>query len=160
MTHERFEQAVLQYKGKLFRLANCILRNEHDAQDAVCEAVYKAFREIGSLRDEHAFHSWIYRITINEANRMLRSRKNTVDISAARNITAREEKRPQLVDYIAKLPDDMRIPIYLFYYEDMPICGIAQVIDIPENTVKSRLRRAKEQLRRMIPYEEVLENGF
>ena len=160
LTHEQFQQEIMQYKARLFRLARCIVKNEHDAQDAVCEAIYKAFRGLDSLKHSQAFGSWIYRITVNESNRILRKRKNMVDLEEARNVAAREEPGWQLTDYIVKLPEDLRVSVYLFYYEDLPMTEIARIAGIPLNTVKSRLRRAKEQLKRMIPAEEVLQNGF
>lgn len=163
LSHEQFSELVMQYKDNLFRTARCILKNSHDAEDAVCEAIYRAFRSLRTLKDTGAFRPWIYRITINEAYQIVRRRWNVAsidDIGEIGDAGAEEPGEPsQLSAYVNSLPDHMRIPVYLFYYEDMRIMDIARILGLPAGTVKSRLARAREQLREIILKEEV-QHGF
>lgn len=152
ITKNHFCDLVQKYKRGLFLAARCIVRNDEDAEDAVSEAIYKAFRGMGSLRNISSFKAWIYRITLNEAYVILRKRKSTVDIDAYEEIPAPDEAEEQgLIEYVNRLKEELRAPVYLFYYEDMRISDIAKILDIPVNTVKSRLRRGKETLQRMLP---------
>lgn len=159
ISQDQFSHLIKTYSDRLFRTANCILKNGHDAEDAVCEAIYKAFLKLHALRDGSSFKSWMYRIVINESYTLLRKRKNTVNLDEADEIAAPESEGQWLMDYVNKLPHDMRMPVYLFYYEDMSLADISRVLAIAEGTVKSRLRRARERLRTIIPVEEV-QHGF
>lgn len=159
LSQEQFSALVLEYKDNLFRTAYCILRNTHDAEDAVCEAIYRSFRSLSTLKNKEAFRAWIYRITVNEARQVLRKRKNVVTLGALQEAAAIQEEQAWLWTYVAGLPDHMRIPVYLFYYEDMRISDIAHILGLSAGTVKSRLSRAREQLRRILSAEEV-HHGF
>ena len=77
---EEFSRLVLKYKDSLFFTAKSILRNDTDAEDAVCNAIMKAFENLEQLKEENYFKSWITRIVINEAYMICRKNKHTQSI--------------------------------------------------------------------------------
>ncbi len=150
MKQEAFCELVMQYKDNLFRAARCILRNETDAEDAVCEAIVKAYTKLWTLKSEGAFRAWMMRITVNEAYTVIRRRREIVGLEMAGERSAPQTEDLGLLHYVNMLGEDMRMPVLLYYFEDIRIKDIAVILGLPENTVKSRLRRAKEKLRELL----------
>ncbi len=154
MDREKFCCLIIRYKNNLFRAAHCILRNDADAEDAVCEAIAKAYAKRKTLRQEDAFRAWMLRIVINESYTIVRRRKEFVGLEyAEERASPGESEEMGLMYYVRQLGEEMRLPVLLFYYEDIRIRDIAVMLRLPENTVKSRLRRAKEKLRDMMTTE-------
>ncbi len=148
---EQFSQNVLKYSNSLFFVAKGVLKNDADAEDAVCNAIMKAYENFGQLKDIKAFKSWITRIVINEAYMICRKNKNTQSI----------EEILQEPSYIVKYYDDTweivnsleeeyKTVLILFYYNDFSINEIAQTLDIAKGTVKSRLNRGRQKVKELI----------
>lgn len=115
---------------------------------------YRAWKTVGQLRNEQYFLTWITRILINCCYEILNKRKREVTLAEADESIA--GKQPQsdvhldLVQAINQLNDKGRTAIILFYYYDLTIREIAQTTDMPENTVKTLLRRAKDSLKKKL----------
>ena len=86
MNRQEFTHRVLALEGRLHRISYGLLRNAQDQQDAVQEAVLKAWQKIGSLRDERFFATWLTRILINECYNLLSARKGAVPLDAVQEI--------------------------------------------------------------------------
>jgi len=130
-----------------------ILNNKDDADDAVCEAVVKAYENIHKLNDCKFFKTWIIRILINQANAAYKSRSKIVylyDYDTA-NEPQYEDKydlgSDELSAAVAGLSLEFRTVITLYYFQDMRIKEIAGVLQIPQGTVKWRLSKAKAKLK-------------
>lgn len=145
---EVFAELVRENKVPMYRLAYGILRNQMDAEDAVSEAVVKAFERLNSLRDPEKFKPWIMQIVANEA-RKLYGKKKRVDLveDASEMKLYHEDAKNELWDIVVRLDEKSRAVVILFYYEQLSLKEIGGVLDISEGTVKSRLFRAKEKLR-------------
>lgn len=145
---EVFAELVRENKVPMYRLAYGILRNQMDAEDAVSEAVVKAFERLNSLRDPEKFKPWIMQIVANEA-RKLYGKKKRVDLveDASEMKLYHEDTKNELWDIVVRLDEKSRAVVILFYYEQLSLKEIGGVLDISEGTVKSRLFRAKEKLR-------------
>lgn len=161
-----YDLLVLKYQHKIIQLVNRYVKDPNDAQDVAQEAFIKAYRALGNFRGESAFFTWLYRIAINTAKNYLMSRSrrsadSQVDVQDAEQI----EKAPQLQGMetperlllnqeivetiktaIAKLPEEMRIAIMLREFEGMSYEEIAQAMDCPVGTVRSRIFRAREAI--------------
>ena len=136
-------------KISMYRVAKSILSKEEDVEDAVSEAILKAYKNIKSLKDESFFKTWLIRIVINESNTLYKksSREISVENEHFVNLQVNDKyKDVTLYNAINALDDDLRTTTILFYFEDMKYKDIAKVLDIKEGTVKSRLSRAKEKL--------------
>jgi RNA polymerase sigma-70 factor (ECF subfamily) len=148
-TNELFISLMREYRKSLFRLANSILRNDADAEDAVSEATVKAFQNFGRLRKPESFKPWMFKILVNEAYAIARKRRNHESLDNLRDDGAGEPPVDALAIWSAvlELPDEYRSVTVLFYYEDMSIREIGRILNIPVGTVNSRLNRSREKLR-------------
>jgi RNA polymerase sigma-70 factor (ECF subfamily) len=161
-----YDLLVIKYQHKIVQLVNRYLKDPSEAQDVAQEAFIKAYRAIGSFRGDSTFYTWLYRIAINTAKNYLvsRSRRSSqyeVDIQDAEAM----ENAPQLQgietperllmnDEIVKairsaiehLPDEMRTAIMLREFEGMSYEEIAEAMECPVGTVRSRIFRAREAI--------------
>ncbi len=161
-----YDLLVIKYQHRIIQLVNRYIKDPSDAQDVAQEAFIKAYRALGNFRGESAFYTWLYRIAINTAKNYLMSRSRRsadaqVDVLDAEQI----EKAPQLQGMetperqllneeivetiktaIAKLPEEMRVAIMLREFEGMSYEEIAQAMDCPVGTVRSRIFRAREAI--------------
>jgi RNA polymerase sigma-70 factor, ECF subfamily len=106
-----------------------------------------------NLRKNEFFKTWIIRIMINECTKILQKKKSLIyleDAAITEDEDRNEVSQMEIMDVINSLDEDLRIVTLLFYYEDLPQKEIAQVLNIPSGTVRSRLFRAKERLRALL----------
>ncbi len=161
-----YDFLVIKYQHKIIQLVNRYVKDPSESQDVAQEAFMKAYRALPSFRGDSAFYTWLYRIAINTAKNYLvsRTRRNSdyqVDIQDAEQIDNAPQlhgldtpERSLLNDEIVetiqaaieKLPEEMRIAIMLREFEGMSYEEIAQVMDCPVGTVRSRLFRAREAI--------------
>ena len=146
---EAFCNLIRVNKIAIYRVAKSILNNEEDIEDAVSEAILKAYKNIQALKQEVFFKTWLIRIVINESNNLYKKRAKeiVVDKDHFKNIKVNDSYRDlSLYDAINSLEEELRITTILFYFEDMKYKDIAKVLNVREGTIKSRLSRAKEKL--------------
>lgn len=148
-TAQWFYRNVTMLKEDMFRFAFSILHHAQDSEDAVANAVIRAHDHIGQLRKRDAFRVWYTKIVRNECYRILRDRKRTAAISG--NEMNGEVCEPcESIDVqraLFQLPEDRRTALTLYYLCGYTVAEIAQVMQIPEGTVKSRLSRGRAELR-------------
>ncbi len=153
MTRDEFAQKVLELEDVLFHVSYGILQNEDDCADAVSEAILKAYAGRGKLKNPQFFKTWLVRIVMNESYSFLRKRKRELPLNEA--VTEAVETTPdfvkeeylELYESMKKLMEKDRICVQLFYMEGYSVKEIATILHIPEGTVKSRLNRARKQLK-------------
>jgi RNA polymerase sigma factor (sigma-70 family) len=150
---EAFSWLIKTYENKLYHISHSILPSDSDCLDATQEAVIKAWLRMNDLKEDRFFKTWLIRILINECRRILKRRGKVIPIN---ELTISDEVSPSfehaldLKDAINQLEPSLRIVIFLHYYEDLPVREIAQILEIPEGTVKSRLIRSRQTLAAMI----------
>lgn len=149
-TKEQFSQLVIRHNESLFFTAKSILRNDTDAEDAVCNAVMKAYENFPQLREIKYFKTWITRIVINEAYMICRKNKRTDSLEDITDEPSYSEHHDDTWELVNSLPDEFRTVIILFYYNDMPVKEVAEHLGISDGTVKSRLSRGRKMLKDMI----------
>lgn len=161
-----FDLLVIKYQHRIVHLVNRYVKDPSEAQDVAQDSFIKAYKALGDFRGDSAFYTWLYRIAINTAKNYLlsRSRRHSdyeVDMQDAEQI----ENAPQLKDIetpehqlmndqiiaviksaIEKLPEEMRIAITLREFEGMSYEEIAEAMDCPIGTVRSRIFRAREAI--------------
>ncbi|MFS0673637.1 sigma-70 family RNA polymerase sigma factor [Ornithinibacillus sp. 179-J 7C1 HS] len=149
---DSFEQLLITHRDRLYRTAFLYVRNREDALDVVQETAYKAFSSISQLRNEQYFLTWLTKILINCAYQVQRKRRN--ELASEHNIAvfpgARTEEKLDLSEAIGKLPANYQTSIILFYYYDMSLKEIANMLETPENTIKTYLSRGKKQLKKFL----------
>jgi len=152
-----FETLAETHIYEAYKLANAILADPPAAQDAVHDAFVKAWERWSSLRDPAKFDAWFRRIVVNTCRDQLREAKHrqAVDVAGQTDLAARDssldvDERLQVEQALARLKPDDRILLALRYYHDLKLEDIADFLDVPTGTVKSRLSTAHTKLRSML----------
>ena len=163
---QAFDLLFSRYQHKILNLVSRYLRDQQDVEDVTQEAFIKAFRALPRFRGESAFYTWLYRIAINTAKNHLvaRSRRPPgvdVDIEDAEFMDGtdvlRESESPEaalsrdeLAEVInatlSELPDDLRSAVTLREFDGLTYEQIAEIMDCPVGTVRSRIFRAREAI--------------
>lgn len=148
MEVKKFCECVNKYRDNLYRMALAILKNETDAEDAVSNAILKAYENRGQIRAFHKFKPWILTITKNEA---LKIKKKRLVLPGNEEVEAMlkpvQAHYDELWDVLQQMKEEYRLVVVLFYYEELSLRDISDVLDIPVGTVKSRLNRGRTELR-------------
>ena len=150
MTKEAFGELYLQLLPGLFRLAQSILRHREDAMDAVQQAIEKAWKASGRMRpgEEKAY---ITRIVINECRNIQRYRMRVTPCTDF-DVLGKKQEVPdrEIYEAVANRPEKYRLPLLLRYMEGYSEKEAAEALKISTGALKSRLFRARNQLRNMI----------
>lgn len=148
---EAFTSLVRRYERPMYATACSILRSQWDAADAVQEAFAEAYEHLPELRDPDRFKAWLSRIVINKCNQVFRSSSRLILVedppegpAISRGVTS--EEAFDLVRAVRNLDEDHRNTVALRYFCDLKIEDIAEIMDCPAGTVKSRLNRALTRL--------------
>ena len=174
-----FDLLVRKYQHKVVKLVTRYLRDPSEAEDVAQEAFIKAYRAFPQFRGDSAFYTWLYRIAINTAKNAIVSRdRNPVefdldmqnveesnsmqlrlaDSETPESLLQTEEIRTTVNQAIEALPEDLRTAIVLRELEGLSYEDIAQAMDCPVGTVRSRIFRAREAIDRRLS--EVFEGGL
>jgi RNA polymerase sigma-70 factor, ECF subfamily len=163
-----FGQLVELYKGKIHRLAYRMLNNPHDSEDVVQETFMRVYLNLNRYDENQKFSTWIYRIGKNLCVDLLRKKKSTYSLDAEiagedelnhYGIVSSEGNSPemalmetemqeQLAHVISKMSDKYKDIPNLYYVHDLSLQEISKKLEIPVTTVKTRLYRGREYLRK------------
>jgi len=173
-----FDMLVLKYQHKIFALIGRYVRDADEVQDVAQEAFIKAYKALPRFRGDSAFYTWLYRIAINTAKNYLVSRSrrppgSDVDVADAEHYESggalRDIENPENALFgnelkavveraISGLPDDLRTAVTLREFDGLSYEDIAEVMECPVGTVRSRIFRAREaidqQVRTQLGWEE------
>ena len=159
---EAFGQLVLKYQDRLFNTVFHVVGHAEDARDIVQEAFVQAFVKLDSFRQHSAFYTWLYRIAFNVAMTSRRKRRPALSVDRGKengNVEPaddeddpaerleRKERCRQVRHAIGQLPEEYRAVLVLREMDGCCYDTIAEVLDLPVGTVRSRLHRARLQLR-------------
>ncbi len=161
-----FNVLVLKYQHKVMKLVMRYVRNQAEAEDITQEAFIKAYRALPSFRGESAFYTWLYRIAINTAkNSLMSGRKRLVDYDldlqdpddytsqvllkhsdTPERLLLTDEIRQTVQEAMQSLPEDLQEAITLRELDGLSYEEIAEVMECPVGTVRSRIFRAREAI--------------
>ncbi len=155
-TREEFAAAVTEHGPRMYRAARAVLDSSADAEDAVSQAVLQAWQSLDTLRDKGAVRPWLVKIAVNCAYAQRRKQGRVVYLDDLLQEPAVPEHRDYggLWEAVCALPRPRRVVVALFYYEDMTVDEIARLLRVPRGTVKSRLSRARRQLKEILQEQE------
>ena len=165
-----FAEIVELFQDKLYRICYRMLGNKHEAEDIAQEAFVRAFINIHTFDTNRKFSTWLYRIGTNLCIDRIRKKKpdyfldaevaGTEGLNMYSQIASKEELPEQevlkmemqdRVQYeISRLPDKYRAVIVLKYMEDLPLQEISDILEMPLGTVKTRIHRGREALRKQL----------
>ena len=149
MNNEDFETLAKRHMDMVFRLAFNYMKSASDADDVTQNVLLRLLKNGKPFASgEHARY-WLVRVTVNECRRALRSPWRRVgDIGEyAESLQFETPEHSELFYAVMELPEKYRTAIYLHYYEGYSTKEIAEIIGVPAATVRTRLRRAREQLK-------------
>ncbi|MCL1789330.1 MAG: sigma-70 family RNA polymerase sigma factor [Oscillospiraceae bacterium] len=148
------EEVVRRYSDMLYRLALAKTGNPHDAEDIMQEVFLKLVTCDKVFNDEEHRKAWLIRVTVNAGKNLAHSalKQKEVPINESVEFTddrsmERAETKSLVYPAVMSLDEKYRVMIHLFYYEELQITDICKVTGLGENTVKSRLHRARKLLR-------------
>ena len=152
MDEMEFERRVRACTQKLFRVCYAILPERADRDDAIQEALVKAWQKRGTLRNDSVFESWLIRIAMNECRNILRRRKRMPADELNENSSVAFDSITDLSlhDAIRNLDFRLRMPIVLHYMEGYTMEETAKLLRIPLGTAKHRLKQAKSILKEQL----------
>lgn len=140
----------------MYKTARGILRNDSDVADAIQETILTSFEKIHTLKKPQYFKTWLVRILINECNQILRhyNKENTMEQVPE---TPRQDKSLaefEFKEMLEQVDEKYRVILALYYEQGFKISEIAELLELKENTVKTRLTRAREHIRSVYFQEE------
>ena len=156
---EAFGELVEQYRDNVYRLAYRMCGNAYDADEAAQEAFVAAWRALPNFRGDAKFSTWLYRLTTNAAIDVMRREKRhqTVgdgemmeladDADSPQETVERTEQQETVQKALSTLSEEYREVLLLRYMEELDYAEIAEVLQLPSGTVKSRINRAKAALK-------------
>lgn len=159
-----FDLLVLKYQNRIIKLVSRYVREPSDAMDIAQEAFLKAYRALPNFRGDSAFYTWLYRIAINTAKNHIVSLSRRPpeahlenadgesialeelqkDIDNPEHLLLADEIKQTILTAMDKLPEDLRVAITLREVEGLTYEEIAEAMDCPIGTVRSRIFRARE----------------
>ena len=156
---EAFGALVEQYRDNVYRLAYRMCGNAYDADEAAQEAFVAAWRALPNFRGDAKFSTWLYRLTTNAAIDVMRREKRhkavgdgemvdlADDADSPQETVERTEQQEAVQKALAALSEEYREVLLLRYMEELDYAEIAEVLQLPSGTVKSRINRAKAALK-------------
>ncbi|ERI07123.1 sigma-70 family RNA polymerase sigma factor [Aneurinibacillus aneurinilyticus] len=145
---EAFIRLIKINQPSLYRVSKAIVKTDEDCADAIQETILKAYHAIHTLREPNYFKTWLIRILINECKRILQRKKHLVSLIELKQTqtTTDDYGQIEIQEIVDSLEEELRIIVILYYFDDLPIKKISQILDQPIGTVKSRLHRARLKL--------------
>ncbi|MEO2074197.1 MAG: sigma-70 family RNA polymerase sigma factor [Bacillus sp. (in: firmicutes)] len=151
LDEERFIRLFETHRASIYRMAYFYAKNQADALDIVQEVAYRAFKSRKSLKELNYFKTWIIKITINASIDFLRKAKKVVELSLNEECVTgqKEEKYASLFlqELKTALNEEEKKLIYLKYYQEYTFQEIADILESPISSVKSKIYRALEKIR-------------
>ena len=143
-----FQAEARRIEKLLYRIARSYLNDDQEAEDAVQDALIKAWEKRKTLRNIHQFQPWISRILSNRCKDILRKRKRWSFFPLEEDTVQVEMQETEnvVMEAMKKLKPELRIIMTLHYVDGYSIQEMTEALGIPEGTVKTRMRSARKQL--------------
>ncbi len=160
-----FEKILFLYEKRIFNYIYRLVGNKYDAQDVTQDTFIKLYKNINIIDTEKNFKNWLYKIATNTTYDFLRKRKNAPELLSLDDANFKPETiqdkdlYSNLIDAVdakeVEAAFDKIKPVYktvlmLFYQQDLTYKEIAEIIDAPINNIKTYMRRAKQELKKVI----------
>ena len=157
---EAFGALVERHERRVYNLALRMMGNDPDARDAAQEAFLTVYRKLSSFRGDAAFTTWLHRVTVNACHDQLRKRGRAPLLALDPDAEPPAAPAPDHADAaagaidvqraLAEVPEDFRAVIVLHDVQDVGYDRIAEILEVPVGTVKSRLHRGRVALARIL----------
>ena len=143
---------VSRHAKRIFAVCFALVGNAFDAEDLAQDTLIKGFLQIHTLRDARVFSNWLTHIARNQCVDFFRRAKRNENI--IREMPANDAADPiehsKLQLALGKLPENLRMPLLLYYFDDRSTKNVAELLNITEAGVRTRISRARKELRRIL----------
>lgn len=147
---DAFAQLIELNTQSMYKVARAYFTNDADIADAMSETILISFEKISTMRNPECFKTWLTRILLNQCNQMIREKNREVTTAEFSDIMD-ESSQYALLEFkelLNQMDEKYRVVLVLYYVEGFKIKEIAELLDIKENTVKTRLKRGKASLKK------------
>ena len=143
---DAFTELMQLYMKDMYRTAIAILMNEEDAADALQDTILTCWEKIYTLKKAEYFKTWMTRILINHCYDIIRANPTCGNMGSYEEPSKCDEYNLELKEAYASVDERYRLPLELYYSQGFKIREIAELLSLPQNTVKTRLSRGRKQL--------------
>jgi len=152
LTEEQFTKYARQYMDTVFRVAFNYMKSRTDADDITQIALIKLYHANKEFESDAHIKHWLIRVTINECKKALLSpwRKAEPIEDYADTLSFASPEHSELFYAVMDLPSKYRVAVFLYYYEEYSTEEISQLLRIPKATVRTHLKRGREQLKTIL----------
>lgn len=152
MDREEAAHLVERYGTMVYRLAYARTGSREDAEDITQETFLRLVRAAPDFREEEHCKAWLLRVAANCAGDLHRSpwRRRVVPLEEAGEMSAPELESGDMGEVLLALPEDYRVVVHLYYYEEMSTEEIAHVLGKRKGSIRTRLSRARKRLRQIL----------
>lgn len=146
---EAFYMLIAENKDKLYSVAYCYLKSHEDVLEAIQEVTCRAYVKLNKLKEPKYFNTWLIRIAINYCIDEQKRRKKLIFMESDGVVEEHKNNLNKLIveEAIEKLSPKCKEVIILKYFQDMTIADISKVVEAPEGTIKTWLKKGLEELR-------------
>lgn len=143
------DEIIEKYSDMVYRIAYARTQNVYDAQDITQEVFLKYIKVKKEFRDEEHRKAWLLRVAVNTGNTFVKSAwaRHRATLTEAEEQPYVNDDKSEVYYAVMELPEKYKVIVHLFYYEEMSIKGICEVLRISETAAKSRLHRARALLK-------------
>ncbi len=144
------------YSEIVYRLAYSRTQNRHDAEDITQDVFLKYIKSAPRFNCEEHRKAWLLKVTVNASKSLVTSAwvRRRANIDDAENMKVDFSQKNELYYTVIKLPQKYRIVVHLFYYEQLSVLQISELLNRKESTIKSQLFRARKMLRKLLEEEQ------
>ena len=149
-TEKQYREIVEKYSDMIYRIAYQRVLNQYDAEDIVQEVFVKLLCNKNYFRDGEHVKDWLIRVTVNLCVNYKKKLARQKTISASQLEIPFTEPEREILEELYLLSDEDRIILYLYYYEEYKIREIAKILRQKQNTINSKLTRARNKLKKIM----------
>jgi len=160
LTENQLESYISMFRANIYRLSFSYVKNNEDAEDITQEAFLKLYTAKESFNSPENVKAWLIRVTINLSKNLIKTSWRQRRTELNNEIPVYNGREEVLVDFINKLKPEYSVVLHLYYYEGYSAKEIAWLCRIPSATVRTRLVRARSQLKEMLLKEGYNEKGI
>ena len=150
MDKDQFIESIRKNKGQMYAVAYSMVHNHSDAEDVVQDALLNAYKKLHTLKDDQKFLSWMMQIIVNQSKMYIRknAKLQYLDDMDGEKEQLKNQEDDTIWDSVMALKSEFSTVIILYYADGYKVKEISEIMGIPEGTVKSRLAKARELLKK------------
>lgn len=160
LTENELESYITMFRANIYRLSFSYVKNKEDAGDITQEAFLKLYLTKETFISSDNVRAWLIRVTINLSKNLIKTNWRQRRTELSKEIPVYNGREEILIDLIGRLKPKYSIILHLYYYEGYSVKEIASVCRLPSATVRTRLVRARSQLKEMLLKEGYNEKGI